>query len=75
MLGSTFLMLALAATGLAQVPAGYRKVYISSMVDKKYVVVPKSAKTGSTIVVLVSHLLIATQKANQSTLHHLTVKS
>jgi len=64
MLGSTFLMLALAATGLAQVPAGYRKVYISSMVDKKYVVVPKSPKTGSTIVVFVSHSTITMKKAN-----------
>ena len=66
MLGSTFLMLALAATGLAQVPAGYRKVYISSMVDKKYVVVPKSPKTGSTIVVSVSPPTGAMKKANLS---------
>lgn len=47
-------MLALAATGLAQtttVPAGYKKVYLTSMVDKKFAIVPKAAKNGSTTVV------------------------
>jgi hypothetical protein len=54
MLAATVVFLALAATGFAQVaaPAGYRKVYITSMVDKKFTVVPKApAKAGSTLVV------------------------
>lgn len=53
MLTTSFVALALAATGLAQFtpPEGYRKVYITSMVDSKFVVVPKSAATGSTVVV------------------------
>ncbi|KAF2190660.1 carbohydrate-binding module family 13 protein [Zopfia rhizophila CBS 207.26] len=51
MLAASFLMFALAATGFAQVPAGYRKVYITSLVDSKFVIVPKSPKNGSTIVV------------------------
>lgn len=56
MFAASFLAFALAATGLAQVtiPAGYRKVYITSMVDAKFVVVPKAATNGSTIVVFVS---------------------
>ncbi|KAI1391339.1 carbohydrate-binding module family 13 protein [Hypoxylon trugodes] len=45
------LMLAFAATGFAQAPEGYRTVYITSMVDSKFVVVPKSAASGSTVVV------------------------
>ncbi|KAF2463073.1 uncharacterized protein BDR25DRAFT_329913 [Lindgomyces ingoldianus] len=52
MLATSILMLALAATGLAQVPEGYRKVYVTSMVDAKYVMVPKAPpKAGSTMVV------------------------
>lgn len=54
MLGSSLILLALAATGLAQVtaPPGYRKVYMTSNVDKKFVVVGKSpVKAGSTLVV------------------------
>lgn len=47
-------MLALAATGLAQVPDGYRTVIITSMVDEKFVIVPKAATSGSTTVVFVS---------------------
>lgn len=47
-------MLALAATGLAQAPEGYRTVYITSMVNKKFVVQPKTANAGSTLVVYVS---------------------
>lgn len=47
-------MLALAATGLAQVPDGYRTVIITSMVDAKFVIVPKAATSGSTTVVSVS---------------------
>ncbi|KAI1866710.1 uncharacterized protein JN550_007563 [Neoarthrinium moseri] len=51
MLLVTFLISAFAATGLAQAPTGYRTVYITSMVDTKFVVVPKSATSGSAIVV------------------------
>ena len=51
MLTASFFALALAATGLAQAPEGYRKVYITSLVNTKFVVVPKAAKSGSTIVV------------------------
>ncbi|KAH8667929.1 hypothetical protein BGZ60DRAFT_528273 [Tricladium varicosporioides] len=53
MLTSSILALALAASGLAvDIPAGYRAVYITSMVDKKFVVVPKTpVKAGSTLVV------------------------
>jgi hypothetical protein len=65
MLATTFLVFALAATGLAQAPAGYRKVYMTSMVDSKFVIVPKSATNGSTIVVLVlPSLETAMQNAN-----------
>ncbi|KAF1954114.1 hypothetical protein CC80DRAFT_567911 [Byssothecium circinans] len=55
MLATSIVALALAATGFAQAvpPEGYRKVYISSMVDTKYVVVPKGAPAanGQTTVV------------------------
>ncbi|KAF2205652.1 hypothetical protein GQ43DRAFT_269184 [Delitschia confertaspora ATCC 74209] len=53
MLTTSLLMCVLAATGFSQVaaPEGYRKVYITSNVDKKFVVVPKAAKNGSTLVV------------------------
>ncbi|KAI1103052.1 carbohydrate-binding module family 13 protein [Jackrogersella minutella] len=51
MLTTSFLMLAFAATGLSQVPDGYRTVYITSMVDSKFVLVPKAATAGSTLVV------------------------
>jgi hypothetical protein len=51
MLGTSFLLLALAATGLAQVPEGYRKVYITSKVNAKFVVVPKARTSGSTLIV------------------------
>ena len=53
MIAPTFLVLAFAAVGLSQTtaPAGYRTVYITSMVDTKFVVVPKAAKAGNTIVV------------------------
>lgn len=50
MLGTSVLFLALAATGLAQVPAGYRKVIITSNVNTKFVIVPKDRKAGSTTV-------------------------
>lgn len=54
MLGSSLVLLALAATGFAQVtaPEGYRKVYMTSNVDKKFVIVGKSpVKAGGTLVV------------------------
>lgn len=51
---ASLLTLAIAATVAAQVPTGYRTVYISSFVDTKFVVVPKSPTSGSTVVVLVS---------------------
>ncbi|RKU40264.1 hypothetical protein DL546_001567 [Coniochaeta pulveracea] len=52
MLSLTMLMAALAATAFAQAPAGYRSVYITSNVDKKFVIVPKApVKVGTTIVV------------------------
>lgn len=55
MLGAIALAVALAtAASLAQsIPAGYRTVYITSAVDNKYVVVPKSATSGGAIVVYV----------------------
>ncbi|KAK4234263.1 ricin B lectin domain-containing protein [Achaetomium macrosporum] len=53
MLRTSVLLLTLAATGLAQAPApeGYRKVYITSNVNPKFVIVPKAATSGSTVVV------------------------
>jgi hypothetical protein len=56
MLTSAILVLAAAATGLAQgVPEGYRRVYITSMVDSKYIVVPVApVKNGTTVVVYVT---------------------
>ena len=56
MLATSVLALALAATGFAQVtvPEGYKTVYLATMVNQKFVIVPKAAQNGSTIVVLVS---------------------
>ncbi|KAI1081508.1 hypothetical protein F5B20DRAFT_536246 [Whalleya microplaca] len=51
MLMTSFFVLAFAATGLAQVPEGYRTVYVTSMVDSKFVLVPTSPTSGSTLVV------------------------
>ncbi len=51
MIVTPLVLLALAATGLADVPAGYKTVYITSNVNAKFVVVPKAAKSGSTVVV------------------------
>ncbi|KAI0377456.1 ricin B lectin domain-containing protein [Hypomontagnella monticulosa] len=51
MLVTSFLALAFAATGFAQAPEGYRTVYITSMVNTKFVVVPKASSAGSTLVV------------------------
>lgn len=44
-------LLALAATGLAAVPEGYRKVIIPTKVNTQYVVVPSTATNGSMLVV------------------------
>ena len=54
MLAISSFVLALAATAFAQAPEGYRTVYITSAVDTKFVVQPKSSASGSTIVVLVT---------------------
>ena len=43
--------LALAATGSAQAPEGYRTVYITSMVDQTYVIQPTTPAAGSAVVV------------------------
>ncbi|PSN64567.1 hypothetical protein BS50DRAFT_557168 [Corynespora cassiicola Philippines] len=51
MLLNSFLIVAFVGTVLAQAPEGYRKVFIASKVDTKYVVVPKTRTSGSTIVV------------------------
>ncbi|KAI0150414.1 carbohydrate-binding module family 13 protein [Xylariaceae sp. FL1272] len=51
MLLPSFALFALAATGLAQVPDGYRAVYITSMVNAKFVVVPTARTSGSALVV------------------------
>ncbi|KAK4145985.1 uncharacterized protein C8A04DRAFT_26145 [Dichotomopilus funicola] len=51
MLGTSVLLLALAATGLAQAPEGYRTVYITSNVDPKFVIVAKEATAGTTTIV------------------------
>lgn len=53
MLVTSLLLCAFAATGLAQAPEGYRAVYITSMVDTKFVVVPKARTSGSALVVFV----------------------
>ena len=53
MLTTSLLFAALAATGLAQAPAGYRTVYITSNVDAKFVVVAKARTAGSSSVVCV----------------------
>lgn len=54
MLLSSLLVCAFATAGLAQAPPeGYRAVYITSMVNTKFVVVPKARTSGSTLVVFV----------------------
>ncbi len=50
---SVFFVFALAATALADVPAGYRTVYLTSKVDAKLTIVPKAATAGSIIQVFV----------------------
>lgn len=54
MYAASLIVLAFAATGFAQAPEGYRTVYVTSMVDPKFVLVPKAATAGSTLVVYVS---------------------
>ncbi|KAL2126376.1 hypothetical protein VTI74DRAFT_1090 [Chaetomium olivicolor] len=53
MLLTSVLLLPLAAVGLAQVapPEGYRKVYITSNVNTKFVIVPEARTAGSTTTV------------------------
>ncbi|KAI0022140.1 hypothetical protein F4780DRAFT_777853 [Xylariomycetidae sp. FL0641] len=52
MLTSALILAGLAATGFAQAPEGYRTVMITSNVNNKFVVVPKSpAAAGSGLVV------------------------
>ncbi|KAF2826885.1 MFS general substrate transporter [Ophiobolus disseminans] len=53
MLFTTLTTLALVGTGLAQVavPEGYRKVYMTSKQDTKFVIVPKTRTAGATLVV------------------------
>jgi len=53
MLATTVLLFALAAVGLADVPAGYKTVYLTSKVDAKLAIVPKTAAAGSIIQVFV----------------------
>lgn len=60
MLAGSIILLALAATGLAQAPEGYRTVYMTSMVDTQYVIVPIAAEAGSGLVVCVG--LVARNK-------------
>ncbi|KAF2010707.1 carbohydrate-binding module family 13 protein [Aaosphaeria arxii CBS 175.79] len=54
MLTAALFILSVAGLGLSQAPEGYRTVYITSMVDTKYVVVPAAPsppKSGNTVVV------------------------
>ena len=53
MLATSLIALVVSATGLAQaaVPAGYNKVYLTSMVDTSFVVQAKALTSGSTVVV------------------------
>jgi hypothetical protein len=64
MLATSLLMLAIAATGFAEVPVGYSTVYITSNVDATFAVVPKAATNGSTTVVLVSQCKICAEHSN-----------
>jgi hypothetical protein len=51
MLAAVALLFAFAGTGLAAPPAGYQSVYLTSLVDKTFAVVPKTPVNGSAIVV------------------------
>lgn len=64
MLTSAVLTLAFAATGFAQLmPEGYRNVYITSMVDTKFIVVPVApVKNGTKLVVYVQPFRKITEK-------------
>jgi hypothetical protein len=50
---SVFSVFALTATALADVPAGYKAVYLTSKVDTRLTIVPKAATAGSIIQVFV----------------------
>ena len=47
----SIVLLTLAETCLAQIPEGYRTVYMTSMVDVQYVITPVAAEEGSGLVV------------------------
>lgn len=51
MLGTSVLLLTLAASGFAQAPEGYRTVIMTSNVNPKFVIVPKARTAGSTTIV------------------------
>ena len=51
MFATSLVLLAFAATGLAQVSEGYRTVYMTSNVDTQYVIEAEAAEAGSGIVV------------------------
>jgi hypothetical protein len=53
MLASSVLLFAFAAIGMAQAPVDYKAVYLTSKVDTKLTIVPKTAATGSNIRVFV----------------------
>ena len=48
---AALLMCALAGAAFAQIPDGYRSVYITSKVNTNFVIVPSSAAAGSAVVV------------------------
>jgi len=52
----TFFGLAVTAASQA-VPEGYRKVYITSKVDPKFVIVPRDRVAGSTTIVYVERVV------------------
>ncbi|KAI1370395.1 carbohydrate-binding module family 13 protein [Hypoxylon crocopeplum] len=51
MIVPSLVVLALAATGLAQAPEGYKTVYITSNVNTKFVVAPMTSTSGAAVVV------------------------
>jgi hypothetical protein len=51
---ASLLMFALAGTGFAQAPEGYKTVYITSKVNANFVVQPKTSAAGAAMVVFVS---------------------
>lgn len=64
MLTTALLVLSLAVAGLAQAPAGYRTVYITSAQDTKFAVVPKSRTASATLVVYVFSPLLHPERYN-----------